>query len=122
MDIVEKRFDIQIATKEQTVTGKFELDKTVKVIKGIKVTSDREDLLFYRGTQKIDINGKERFEANYESKNLQSSLNVDVNNRYKDLRDTEPGNGIVQLTYIDNPHPLYAFTPYRVSLYVLYAI
>jgi hypothetical protein len=33
MDIVEKRFDIQIATKGQTVTGKFELDKTVKVIK-----------------------------------------------------------------------------------------
>ena len=122
MDIVEKRFDIQVATKGQTVIWKFELDKTAKLIKGIKVTSDREDLLFYRGTQKIEINGKERFEDNYESKNLQSSLNVDVNARYKDMRDTEPGNGVVVITYVDNNHPLFAFTPYRVSLYVEYEI
>ena len=122
MDIVEKRFDIQIAQRGQTVTGKFELDKMAKVIKGIKVTSDREDLLFYRGTQKIEINGKERFEENYESKNLQSSLNVDVNNRYKDMRDTETGNGLIVMTYFDNQHPLYAFSPYRVSLYIEYEI
>ena len=122
MDIVEKRFDIQVTTKGQKVSGKFELDKTVKVIKGIKVTSDREDLLFYRGSQKVDINGKERFEENYESKNLQSSLNVDVNNRYKDMRDTETGNGLIVMTYFDNQHPLYAFSPYRVSLYVEYEI
>ncbi len=122
MNIVEKRFDIQVTTKAQTVTGKFELDKNARVIKGIKVTSDREDLLFYRGTQKIEINGKERFEENYESKNLQSSLNVDVNNRYKDMKDTDTGNGLLVMTYTDNPHPLYAFTPYRVSLYVQYEI
>ena len=122
MDIVEKRFDIQVTAKGQKVSGKFELDKTVKVIKGIKVTSDREDLLFYRGSQKVEINGKERFEENYESKNLQSSLNVDVNNRYKDIKDTDPGNGIVVITYIDNNHPLYAFSPYRVSLYVQYEV
>ncbi|MDO9185878.1 MAG: hypothetical protein Q7W13_07695 [Bacteroidia bacterium] len=122
MDIVEKRFDIQIAQSGQTVSGKFELDKTVKVIKGVKVTSDREDLLFYRGTQKIEINGKERFEENYESKNLQSSLNVDLNNRYKNMRDTDPGNGIVSITYKDNQHQLFAFAAYRVSLYVQYEI
>ena len=122
MDIVEKSFDIQVSQRGQTVTGKFELDKMAKVIKGIKVTSDREDLLFYRGTQKIEINGKERFEENYESKNLQSSLNVDVNNRYKDMRDTETGNGLIVMTYFDNQHPLYAFSPYRVSLYVEYEI
>ena len=122
MDIVEKRFDVQVAIKGQKVTGKFELDKTAKVIKGIKVTSDREDLLFYRGSQKVEINGKERFEENYESKNLQSSINVDVNNRYKDMKDADPGNGIVVITYIDNNHPLYAFSPYRVSLYVQYEV
>ena len=122
MNIIEKRFDIQVAQRGQTVTGKFELDKMAKVIKGIKVTSDREDLLFYRGTQKIEINGKERFEENYESKNLQSSLNVDVNNRYKDMRDAETGNGLIVMTYFDNQHPLYAFSPYRVSLYVQYEV
>jgi hypothetical protein len=122
MNIIEKRFDIQVAQRGQTVTGKFELDKMAKVIKGIKVTSDREDLLFYRGTQKIEINGKERFEENYESKNLQSSLNVDVNCRYKNMHDAETGNGLIVMTYIDNQHPLYAFSPYRVSLYVQYEV
>jgi hypothetical protein len=122
MDIVEKRFDIHVTIAGQTVSGKFELEKTAKVIKGIKITSDREELLFYRGTQKIEINGKERFEDNYESKNLQCSLNVDINKRYKDLLNTEPGNGIIAITYTDNPHPLYAFSIYRVSLYVQYEI
>ena len=56
---------------EVLVKEKFELDKTVKIIKGIKLTSDREDLLFYRGTQRVVVNGKERFEDNYESKNFQ---------------------------------------------------
>ena len=122
MEIVEKRYDISVLTTGQIVTGKFELDKIVTKIKGIKVTSDREDLLFYRGTQKIEINGKECFEENYESKNLQSTLNVDLNHRYKDMQDREPGNGIVVITYTDNAHPLHAFTPYRVSLYVQYEI
>lgn len=122
MEIVEKRFFVQVKTKGETVVGKFELEKNAKVIKGIKITSDREDLVFARGTQKVEINGKECFEENYESKNLQSTINVDVNNRYKDMRDKDPGNGIIVLTYIDNPHPLYAFAPYTVNLYVEYEI
>src|ERR1700757_1975259 len=123
MDRLEKRFaNIVITAEKQTVKEKFELDKTVKIIKGIKLTSDREDLLFYRGTQRVVINGKERFEDNYESKNFQSSLNVDVNTRYKNMHDLEPGNGIIEIDYTDNPHPLTAFTSYRVSLYVEYEI
>jgi hypothetical protein len=123
MDILEKRFEgISITAEGQIVKEKFELDKTVRIIKGIKFTSDREDLLFYRGVQRIVINGKERYEDNYESKNLQSSINVDVNKRYKDMRDLEPGNGVIEIDYKDNPHPLAAFTPYKVSLYVEYEI
>ena len=123
MDILEKRIgDIQITAVGQIAKAKFELDKTVKLIKGIKLTSDREDLLFYRGAQRIVVNGKERFEDNYESKNLQSSLNVDVNSRYKDMRDLEPGNGVIEVDYTDTAHPLAAFAVYRVSLYVLYEI
>ncbi|MHB8260464.1 MAG: hypothetical protein ACYDCN_08505 [Bacteroidia bacterium] len=123
MDILEKRFEgISITAEGQVVKEKFELDKTVRNIKGIKLTSDREDLLFYRGVQRIVINGKERFEDNYESKNLQSSLNVDVNKRYKDMRDLEPGNGVIEVDFTDHAHPLTVFTAYNVSLYVEYEI
>jgi hypothetical protein len=123
MDILEKRIgDIIITNEGQFVKVKFELDKTVRLIKGIKLTSDYENLLFYRGTQRIVINGKERFEDNYESKNLQSTINVDVNKRYKDMRDLEPGNGIIEVDYTDTTHPLAAFSNYRVSLYVEYEL
>ena len=123
MDILEKRIgDILITAEGQTFKGKFELDKTVKLIKGIKLTSDYENLMFYRGAQRIVINGKERYEENYESKNFQSTLNVDVNKRYKDMRDLEPGNGIIEVDYTDTIHPLAPFNNYIVSLYVEYAI
>lgn len=121
MEIIEKRFNIQVTEAGQRVSEKFELAKNAKLITGIRLTSDREDLLFYRGTQAIEINGKQCYEEDYESRNFQSSINVDVNHRHKE-RCIEPGNGIVAMTYIDNAHPLYNFSPYRVSLYVHYQI
>jgi hypothetical protein len=123
MDILEKRIgDLQITAEGQIVKGKFELDKTVKIIKGIKLTSDREELLYYRGAQRVVINGKERFEENYESKNLQSTINVDVNSRFKNMNNLVPGNGIIEMEYTDHAHPLTTFAPYLVSLYVEYEI
>ena len=123
MDILEKRIgDILVTAEGQIIKEKFELDKTVRLIKGIKLTSDREDLLWYRGVQRVVINGKERYEDNYESRNFQSSINVSVNKRYKNLRNLEPGNGIIEIDYTDIPHPLYPFASYRVSLYVRYEI
>lgn len=120
MGTVRKRFDITIPEAAKTVTEKFELDKTAKSITGLVLTSDREDLLFFRGEQKIEINGKEYFDEKYESKLLMTSLNVPVNNRYLDLKNVEPGNGIVSISYTDHNHTLAPFVPYRVSLYVQY--
>lgn len=118
MGTIRKRFDIQILLPATTVSGKFELDKTVKTISGLVITSDREDLLFFRGEQKIEINGKEYFPEDYESKLLMVSLNVPPNKRYYDLKNTEPGNGIINFSYTDRNHLQAPFFPYRVSLYV----
>lgn len=120
METIRKRFDIQIKEQGKAVSEKFELDKTVKTISGVVITSDREDLLFFRGEQKIEINGKEYFPENYESKLLMTSLSVANNNRYYDLKNAEPGNGIVTLTYTDHNHLQAPFVPYRVSMYVQY--
>ena len=118
MNTIRKRFNIKINEEGKTVSEKFELDKTVKSILGIVFTSDREDLLFYRGTQKVEINGKEYFPDDYESKLLMMSLNIPPDYRFKDMKKAEPGNGIIQLVYTDNKHPRIAFESYRVSLYV----
>jgi len=118
MGTIRKRFDIQVLLPATTTSGKFELDKTVSTISGLLITSDREDLIFFRGEQKIEINGKEYFPEDYESKLLMVSLNVPPNNRYYDLKNAEPGNGIINFSYTDRNHLQAPFMPYRVSLYV----
>lgn len=118
MGTIRKRFNIQVQEAGKTVSEKFELDKTVKTISGLLITSDREDLIFFRGEQKVEINGKEYFSEDYESKLLMTSLNVAINNKYMDLKNAEPGNGIVNFSYTDHNHLQAPFVPYRVSLYV----
>ena len=118
MGTIRTRFDIKVTKEGASFTEKFELDKTVKSILGILITSDREDFLFYRGSQKIEINGTEYFPEGYESKLLMVSLNIAPNNRYYNMNNAEPGNGIITFTYTDNLYRQADFMEYRVSLYV----
>ncbi|MDO9186246.1 MAG: hypothetical protein Q7W13_09565 [Bacteroidia bacterium] len=118
MGTIRKRFDVDVLEAGKTASKKFELDKTVKTISGIVLTSDREDLMFFRGEQKIDINGKEIIAENYESKLLMTSLNVPINNKYMDLKNLDPGNGIISVSYTDHNHVLAPFVPYRMTLNV----
>ena len=113
-----KRFDIQIAAARDSVNKTFELDKNVTAVKGVLVTSDKDDLLYYRGTQKIEINNAEFFPENYESKLLMTGINVAPKLRYYDLGTVNPGNGIIKLSFTDNEDGRTRFEPYRVSLYV----
>jgi hypothetical protein len=114
----KKRFDLQVTAYNQTVVKSFELDKTIKAVKGILITSDKDDLLYYRGAQKIEINKEEYFPDNYESKLLMSGINVPPKQRYYDLGTVNPGNGIIKVTYVDTQDDRTEFSPYRVSLYV----
>jgi hypothetical protein len=115
---VKKRFDIQITTARESVSKPFELDKNIVKVNGVLVTSDKDDLLYYRGTQKIEINNEEFFPDNYESKLLMSGINVSPKQRYYDIGNVSPGNGIIKLSYTDTDDGRTVFTPYRVSLYV----
>src|SRR5438876_1343012 len=98
---VKKRFDVQVTEAKEKVSKTFELDKNIKAVKGVLVTSDKDDLLYYRGTQKIEINKEEFFPENYESKLLMSGINVSPKQRYYDLGNVNPGNGIIKLTFTD---------------------
>ena len=62
----KKRFDIKIKEPNSTVSDTFELEKNIVKVHGVLVTSDKDDLLYYRGTQKIEINKEEFFPDNYE--------------------------------------------------------
>ncbi|MFA6923613.1 MAG: hypothetical protein WC223_05095 [Bacteroidales bacterium] len=115
---VKKRFDLQINEELKTYSQIFELDKNIVSVRGILVTADLDDLLYFRGSQRIEINKDEIFPEKYESKLLMSGINVPPKMRYYDLGGVNPGNGQVKLEYTDNDSNRIAFRTYRVSLYL----
>lgn len=116
--VVKKRFDLLITSAEQVYSQTFSLDKTIAFIRGILIGSDKDDLLYYRGSQKIEINRQEVFPEGYESKLLQSGINCPVNQRYFDTGNMPVGNGEVKVTYKDIEDSRASFEPYRVSIYL----
>lgn len=116
--IVKKRFDLQVTEANEKVSQTFELDKNIVAVKGLLLTSDNDELLYYRGSQKIEINSEEIFPENYESRLLMSGINVPPSGRFYDLGSFPPGNGNVKVDFKDTPDTRTTFQPYRVSFYL----
>lgn len=96
----------------------FELDKNITFIKGILLTADKEDMLYYRGSQKIEVNKQEVFPEEYESKLLMTGINISPNQRYYNTGNLPVGNGIVKVEYKDRNDTRLAFEAYRISIYL----
>jgi hypothetical protein len=112
------RFDIAVTSPNQLYNKNFELGKHITHVTGLLVTADKEDLLYFRGTQKIEINKQVYFPENYESKLLHSGINVPPNARYYDLGEVPAGNGSLKVDYRDTDDGRSQFVPYRVSVYL----
>ena len=115
---IKKRFDIDVTTANTIHPKTFELDKNITAIHGLLMASNRDDLMYYRGSQKIEINREEIFPEGYESKLLITGINVSPNDRYYNLGGKVPGNGKINLEYKDTDHDSIGFTPYRISIYL----
>ncbi len=115
---IKKRFDIHVTASNAAFSKTFELDKTITSIHGILFTSDRDDLLYYRGTNKVEINKEEIFPEGYETKLLMTGINVSPNDRYYDLEGIVAGNGKVKIDYQDTPDGKTVFEPYRLTVYL----
>lgn len=116
-NIIKERFDLKITQSGEVVKGEFELDKHANELLGLVLTSDRDDLLFYRGTQKIQFNDQELFPEEFESRLLMSGINVSPNDRIVKVGKPKAGNGKLEVWYKDNNHASTRFVPYRVTLY-----
>jgi hypothetical protein len=116
-NLIKERFDILITTANEAFKGEFELDKNANFLLGIAITSDRDDLLFYRGSQRMQLNDMELFPEGFESKLLLSGLNVAPDNRMISLGDIATGNGKLDILYKDTNHANAPFVAYRVSIY-----
>jgi hypothetical protein len=73
---IKKRYDIDILAANDLFSKTFELDKNVEKVHGMLFTSDRDDLMYYRGSGKVELNSDEIFPEGYETKLLMSGLNV----------------------------------------------
>lgn len=115
---VKKRYDIDVTAANAIHSKTFELDKTVQKVHGILFASDRDDLMYYRGSGKVEINSDEIFPEGYETKLLMSGLNVSPNDRFYSLGGVPPGNFKVKVEYKDTTDARLQFTAYRVSIYL----
>ncbi len=102
---VRKQFTFQVDEREKIYSPtKWELPKKTRFVKGIQLTSDYPDKLYYRGSQKIEIGGDELFPEGFESRILMSSLSVPPRERFFDLGQVLPGDLSVKLRYQDHDH------------------
>jgi hypothetical protein len=115
--IIKERFDISVTASDETFKGEFELDKNANFLIGLLLTSDRDESLFYRGSQKIQLNDIELFPEGFESKLLMSGLNVEPDRRMITLGELPTGNGRLDIVYRDIDHAYANFVPYRVTVY-----
>ena len=115
--IIKERFDLLITAADQNFKAEFTLDKSAQYLLGISVTSDRDDLLFYRGSNRIYLNEKELFPDGFESKLLMAGLNVAPDQRMITLGELPTGNGILDVNFKDTSDSISSFVPYRVTYY-----
>ncbi len=116
---VFKRIILQVTQPNSTVSGTIELEKSIVAINGLAMISNRNDLLYYNGAQRIEINKVEVFPEDYDSQLLMSGLSVPPNLKYYKIKNTDPGNGIVKIDYTDTSSNQTAiFQPYTVKLWM----
>ena len=115
--LVDKVYSFAVESQGTLVNKKFDLDKNVKLVRGIILSSDKPNLLFYRGSQRIEISGDEIFPEDFESKLLMSGIAVAPDQKYRSLGNgVIAGNGEVKIQYKDTPNPNASFTTYKVII------
>ncbi|MEX1239459.1 MAG: hypothetical protein WEB30_07070 [Cyclobacteriaceae bacterium] len=116
--LLDKIYFLLVEVEGQPVSKKFDLDKNVKLVHGIMLSSDRPNLLYYRGTQRIELSGDELMVEDFESKILMSGLSVPPKDRYWPLGNgVVAGNGELKILYKDTGNSNALFSPYKVIIY-----
>jgi hypothetical protein len=114
-----KWFDIMVTAADQVYTVTYELDKTIAFITGIGLDTNREKLLYQRGSQKIEINRQEIVPEGFLSKRMYHLPTIEAHKRFLRRGGRIPvGNGIIKVEYKDTSDALAPFEPYwiRVNL------
>ncbi len=114
-----KQYEIEITEEAGVISKTFDLDKDIIKVHGLLLQSDRDDLLYYRGACKIELNRDELFPDRYAAKNLMSGFNVPVNERFYDLGGLEPGNRVLKVDFTDRATTAINFDHYTLFICLL---
>ncbi len=111
-------YDVQITAAGQTFRKTFELDKSVIAITHYTILSNREDLAYYRGSFRLEINKDEIAPDGYSVKKVMCWASVPADQRLRSIGRRETGNGLINFEYTDKNDGLTVFQPYIVTLSV----
>jgi hypothetical protein len=115
--LVDKVYSFLVETAGQPSNKKFDLDKNVKLVRGILLSSNIPSLLFYRGSLRLEVSGDEIFPEDFEARVLMSGLAVPPNQKYYTLGNgVIAGNGEIKIQFKDVDNPNAAFTGYKVVI------
>lgn len=119
---IRKTFTFQVTEANKPYTPvKWELPKKTAYVKGLQLTSDFPNKLYYRGSQRIEIGGDELFPEGFDSKILISSISVAPRERFFDLGEVQPGDLSVKVRYQDKDHERAVLgNGYQVSVVLLF--
>lgn len=113
-----KDFDLPVTAAGQTFKKTFELDKSVKAITHYTILSNREDLAYYRGSFRLEINKDEIAPEGYSVKKVMCWASVPADRRLKSIGRRDTGNGQISFEYTDTNDGLTVFQPYVVTISV----
>ena len=119
---IRKTFSFLVNEANKLYTPvKWELPKKTAFVKGLQLTSDFPNKLYYRGSQRIEIGGDELFPEGFDSKILISSISVAPRERFFDLGEVQPGDLSVKVRYEDKDHERAVLgNGYQVSVVLLF--
>lgn len=118
--LVDKIYMFLVTEGEQMVSKKFDLDKNVRLVHGLRMSSDKPNYLFYRGSQRIELSGEELYPEDFESKMFMSGMSVAPDEKYRTVGDgVVSGNGELKIQYKDTHNPNTPFEPYKVIIGLL---
>jgi hypothetical protein len=98
-----KQFDLIITEANKTFKKAIQLDKSVVAITGVAMVSDREDLMYYRGTIRLEINKDEIFSEGFSVKRIMCLPTMSPNERAYKIGEVLTGNGQINFEYTDKP-------------------
>jgi hypothetical protein len=113
--LIRRHFDIQVTEANKEYSETFTLDKNIIRITGILFTSSIDGLAYQRGSQRLEINGREILPDGHETKINMTGINVPCDLKYRSV-DIPAGNGRIKLEYKDEDNGVAVFAAYRLRL------